>query len=321
MSSTPIEYRSTDASAPTLAGNTSGSLNALLRAILVNGYSGKTAAGWTEPFAESGNVAVFRNNSSVGNGAYFRINDNALDSGKTAAIRGYMAKTDVTDAGTDPFPTTAQESPGLYIRKTGTASSAVRSWWALACRRWIYLGIDSEDAGLASTAIYFFGDIESLRSDDIYHSAIIAGINLAPSTAAARTQFGLTASNLVSSAPSLRNYFARNYGQAPGSTQFDLLAPAPGLNTLGGTSNSPSYPHPVNNGLLYSKVAIKEAIGLVRGYMPNFYTPWHDNALTDLSTFTALPPLGVNVLVKHNRPTAATVTTQGDFMFDVQTTN
>jgi predicted chitinase len=40
------EYMSTDAGAPVLDGN-AGSMNTVLRAILVNGYGAKPAAGWT----------------------------------------------------------------------------------------------------------------------------------------------------------------------------------------------------------------------------------------------------------------------------------
>lgn len=42
-------YRSTDAGAPVLS-NSNGSLIAVLKACLVDGYSSKASAGWTAPF-------------------------------------------------------------------------------------------------------------------------------------------------------------------------------------------------------------------------------------------------------------------------------
>ena len=65
-------YSSTDASAPVLTGQV-GSLIAVLDACLVNGYGTKTAAGWTKPFADASNTAVYRSGS--GSRAFFRFFD------------------------------------------------------------------------------------------------------------------------------------------------------------------------------------------------------------------------------------------------------
>ena len=127
MSATPIIYDSTDASAPVIDGQT-GSLITALRAILVSGYGAKAAAGWSEPFTAAANIAVFRNNSTVGSGTYMRIDDagSTAATGKTAVVRNYSAMTALS-TGTNPYPSVAQESTGLFIRKSEAATSAARS--------------------------------------------------------------------------------------------------------------------------------------------------------------------------------------------------
>lgn len=62
-----------DASAPTLTGQ-AGSLIALLKAVLVNGYGAKSGLGWTLEYENvGGTIAVFRNNPNEGTGTYLRV--------------------------------------------------------------------------------------------------------------------------------------------------------------------------------------------------------------------------------------------------------
>jgi len=133
-------YRSTDAGAPTLSGNTA-SLIPLLDAILVNGYGSKPAAGWTKPFSDT-NKAVYRNAANAIARSYFRVVDTAANF--VAKVRGYDTMSDI-DTGTGPFPTPGDISgDGLSIPKSNAVNSTVRAWIAAADERTLVLFVQHD---------------------------------------------------------------------------------------------------------------------------------------------------------------------------------
>lgn len=75
---TVTAYFSTDASAPTLTGTT-GSLVALLDAILVNGYGAKAAAGWS--IAYTGTSKRDYKQGTGSNGYYLDVDDSGPGGG------------------------------------------------------------------------------------------------------------------------------------------------------------------------------------------------------------------------------------------------
>lgn len=317
MSATPIIYSSSDAGAPVWAGTSASSL-AVLRAFLVTGYGSKAAAGWTEPFASAGNVAVFRNNSSVGTGAYYRFDDNNVSSGRSATFRGYKSMSALS-TGTGEFPTVAQEAAGLYIRKSAASSSTARAWWAIACRRWAYLFVDSNSVGLAGAQVYFFGDIDSMRPGDAYHCAIAGGRIADPSTSAMCTLF---ANNTVAAStnPSGANtgmYLAGGYNQVASATAVGLLAPYGTAGLIGGSTGY-AYPHPVNTGLLFGRVLVQESSYTARGWMPGLLAPWHNRVLADLTTLVDVPAAGKTSVSKLWSPRPDGLA-GGEMLFDTST--
>ena len=57
-------YSSSDVGGPGLITGTTGSLITVLDACLVNGYSGKSAAGWTKPLGTlSGSISAYQQGS------------------------------------------------------------------------------------------------------------------------------------------------------------------------------------------------------------------------------------------------------------------
>jgi hypothetical protein len=128
---TPVVYKSIDAGAVSsglVCNGTPGSLIAILDAVLVNGYPGKSAAGWTKEYSGT-NLAAYRmGTGSTSVRMYLRVDD----SGSTSArIRGYVSMTDV-DTGVEPFPTNAQFNGGVYSWKSDTADSVARPWVVIA---------------------------------------------------------------------------------------------------------------------------------------------------------------------------------------------
>lgn len=169
----PTVYRSTDTSAPVLTGQV-GSLISLLDACLVNGYDTQPAAGWSKAFSGT-NAASYKQGAASGADCYLDVNDNAAGAGSAqeSTVRGYEAMTAVA-TGTNPFPTTAQQaSPGLFIRKSSTASSTARAWVLIADDKTFHLFIQSGDLAGAYQA-FSFGEVYSFQSADAYR-AVIAG--------------------------------------------------------------------------------------------------------------------------------------------------
>jgi len=166
-------YRSSDASAPTLDGQ-AGSLITVLDACLVNGYGVLPAAGWTKAFSGT-NQGDYR--MGAGLQYYMSINDNApgAGTGKEARVRGYEAMTALA-TGTNPFPTAAQATNGLFIRKSNTADATARTWVVLADQRTVFMFVLTTDSAGVYLA-WTFGEIFSKKSvTDVGGAILIARV-------------------------------------------------------------------------------------------------------------------------------------------------
>ena len=88
-------FKATDSGAPAATLNVAGQLAAILRACLIDGYgTGEDykapVGGWSEPFAEANNVAVFR--ADTGNRQFYQIQDS---SAAGAPFRAYESMSDI----------------------------------------------------------------------------------------------------------------------------------------------------------------------------------------------------------------------------------
>lgn len=173
-------YKSTDGSAPVLTGQT-GSLVALLDAILVNGYGAKTAAGWTKPFSATNKGAYLQNLTGSNNtsGMYLYVDDTGPGAGaaREARVCGFETMTVITPTGTGQFPTAAQSTIGvgtLVARKSTTADATARPWFCVANGQTFYLFIESGDSTApTATTTLCFGDFKSFKAADQYAVILI----------------------------------------------------------------------------------------------------------------------------------------------------
>lgn len=166
-------YRSTDTGAPSLSG-TNGSLVALLKACLVDGYGAKAAAGWTEEYAGA-NKSAFR--QGAGCGYYLRVQDDGPGAGGAleARVVGYRTMTSV-DNGSNAFPLTTQMANGLFVRKSATADATTRQWFVFADSKTAHIMIFTGDTSGVCFA-WSFGDfVPFYRSSDGH--CMIAGRTL-----------------------------------------------------------------------------------------------------------------------------------------------
>jgi hypothetical protein len=161
-------YRYSDTSAPALSG-TAGALVTVLDAVLVNGYGSKAAAGWTKPYSGT-NQASYR--LGAGTQFYLNVDDNGpgAGTGKEARIRGYETMTAYA-TGTNLFPTAAQLSNGIFVRKSASLDTVTRAWVIFADARTMYMFVLTGDS--ANTYLgWMFGDFYSYKSADVYNCLI-----------------------------------------------------------------------------------------------------------------------------------------------------
>ena len=83
-------YRWDDPDAPVLSNPSAGSLIGVLDACLVDGYTGKTGAGWTKAFSGT-NLAAYR--QGAGSMCYLRVDDGT--GSFKVKMRGYESMTDI----------------------------------------------------------------------------------------------------------------------------------------------------------------------------------------------------------------------------------
>lgn len=287
---TVVVYSSNDASAPSLSG-TANSLANLLNACLVTGYGTKAAAGWAREFLGT-NKAVFR--AASGNRMRLRVDDTGS---QEARVVGYETMTDV-DTGTNPFPTTAQVSGGMYVRKSDTADATVRSWYMVATDLLFHLFIDtgapSADPATAATAArcsgMTFGQFTSYKAGDTYNTIIIAQVNTGTSVA---RQGAINAS--TSFAAVTGHFMPRNAAATVGSITASkclaMLSHHGDQSTIGvgAATTTPAYPDNVSGGLLLTPILVEEANGsspAVRGLLPGLWAPVHINPANHFDTLS-----------------------------------
>jgi hypothetical protein len=216
-------YKSTDGSAPVLSG-TVGSLVALLDACLVTGYGAKVAAGWTKPFTGA-NKAAFQ--QGIGsNQMYLRVQDDAPGAGgaREARIVGYETMSDV-DTGTNPFPTVAQFTNGMFARKSTSLNATARPWVVVADARTVYWFNQPGDTTTTDllTDSYVgcgFGEFYSFQINDAYRVFIIGRPTEGVGANLIGGGLGLRSANVTLA--DIGHYIARGHTGTAGAVQVGI---------------------------------------------------------------------------------------------------
>lgn len=295
---TVIAYFSTDASAPTLTGAT-GSLVALLDAILVNGYGAKAAAGWS--IAYTGTSKRDYKQGTGANGYYLDVDDSGPGGGsyREARMRGYETMT-ALGTGTQAFPTTGQSSFGVVCRKSNTADATARPWYAVADATCFHLFVDTGDYINPSFSMGFsFGDIYSYKSGDIYNTVIIGrgGENSSNYAYEALSTLCFSSNILNGALQSVYGtpgqYIDRMWSGTGSSVPFNkfssqMAGNASGNNAVGpcgGGSCPISYPNGPDAALELAPIWIGHT-NAVRGYLKGLWAPLHYRPCAHGDTFS-----------------------------------
>lgn len=271
--------------------------------------SSKTAPlGWTKPYSGINKAAYLPAASYVQ--CYLRVLDDSTTptsaNGRWAKVRGYETMSDV-DTGTGLFPTTEQSANGLSINKSSTSDSTARAWWLIGDGGIFYLGPFWHASYLTMADGYVFGDINSLKSGDGYSSLIAAQpSDTLPSYPGSGYGFA-TLDNAAG------RYLARDYTQLGSAVTVTWLGDHGISTTLG--YGGLTYPHPIDNGLLFAPVGVKESAGMRSRALPGLYQPLHVTPLAPLATVTDIPDLPERTLQAMSGSTYGGYT--GQALFDI----
>jgi hypothetical protein len=286
-------YASTDAGAGN-PGNLTGQAGDLLRVldlVLVNGYTGKAAAGWSKPFANAGNIGCYKNASTANGGSGFGvvINDNGANitsTYKEAWATGWESIAGVgspVGTGSGQFPTPAQllTSGHVVVRKSLTADGTGRAWTCYADSLTFYLFIYSGDVAGQAFPLWF-GDFFSLAGSSDAFRGMIMGRAIENSAGTGTTNqnddvlwaLGGTPANTVG------QYAARSYGGGGTSIQvvpmgaYGLLPGISAQRTANvGALTAPNGP---DNSYYLPPIWVGEIIaGVLRGRFRGLYHSAH----------------------------------------------
>jgi hypothetical protein len=177
------KYSYLDPSGPGVLFGAVGEVIRVLDACLVNGYTGKAAAGWTKPFSNSSNMGCYKQNGGAGMTLFVNDNGpNVTSTGKEAWVVGWESMTAVSSpvgTGYGQFPLPGQQLTTGHgvIRKSALADGTTgRTWFVFADATTCYLFINAGDSAGVYNGILLFGDIYTPKSSDLYRCLIASGV-------------------------------------------------------------------------------------------------------------------------------------------------
>ena len=201
--------------------------------------------GWTKVYSGT-NKAVYKPSAVEASSALLRVDDTGTT---VARVRMYETMSDI-DNGTNPSPTDAKVSGGLYWWKSALASADTRRYTIFGDSRNLYLGMApySTSAMAPIHTVHAFGDLDSYKSGDAY-CGFVLGDTAVPSGTVWGNVFAQDPEN-NETMQIMRSH--TGIGVSAGASRKALVG------TEGGTSgNDPrlgAFPAPANNGLFLSRM-------------------------------------------------------------------
>lgn len=246
----------------------------------------RAPAGFTKTYSGT-NKAAYRSNDTGGTRPYLQVIDDASTAGaaREAKVRGYLTMTDV-DTGSEPFPTAAQQSAGLYAYKSATADTTNRPWVLITNGKTFYFqaSMDQSPPGMQASGghlwFFGFGDIISSRPVDSYKAFLAANnaANQQVTTTVSSCANGMLAPAIRTANPSIAcSYIVRSYNQVTGAVIMNQMGHGWDQNAVGTLGIFP-YPHTPDNGFMMTQLLCMQG-GVLRGVMPGVYEALHGRVL------------------------------------------
>jgi len=224
---------------------------------------------WTNPYSGT-NVEVFR--PAAGPQHYLRMSEtnSSPDATTNGRIRAYESMTDATDSGTNPYPSDAQVSGGLYFYK-GSATGTY-GWCIVASESHFYMWRSySTTAALSNAVCFGFGAFQSHVSGESYNSILMAGN--ATSTTANRAL--VTYTSALTNSGVTNHIVARNYAGTAGGVLSHLVSNYGESASLG----DKPYPDTVSSAMTLGTLELLEdSENSTRGFVNGLYQWCHSTS-------------------------------------------
>jgi hypothetical protein len=302
-------YKSTDAGAPTLTGQV-GSLIAVLRACLVDGFGSNPPLGWSIPYTDGNNPplrAHFRQAPKTGWAQYdIEVKDDGSTSmgvdPKFAEAWGWSNATGL-GAGSIAFP--VRTSAGMITMKSSTADSTPRRWLLVGTdRSFIFVDYHEYIQATSGVEAWFFGDLIPLGPNDVWavalHGATID-----------QYQYSLSKAGMADTS-STTSAMPYTFQGAPGPVAFERTWFYGGVSVSDDTVGNGRLPYPNNpdgKGYIERPLVIEYVVERhYRAILPGFWAPYHNwklnDAIRDWMTFTGYGDLAGRsfIVVKSGTP-------------------
>lgn len=202
--------------------------------------------GWTKVYTGT-NKAVYKPSDVEASSALLRVDD----SGTTVArVRMYETMSDI-DTGTNPAPTDAKVSGGLYWWKSDVASAATRRYTIFGDSRNLYLGMAPYATSSVAPihTVHAFGDLDSYKSGDAYPGFIL-GDFATPNTNNTHGNVFVQDPENNEAMQIMRSH--TGLGAAVTASRKALCGTSAG--TSGNDTRMGAFPAPANNGLFLSRM-------------------------------------------------------------------
>jgi hypothetical protein len=315
----------------TIGGGSPAGINIAMRintvtsstAIIVTGPGGlgaitgtltyqKSSLGWSRPFAAGTNSQSYRAPNSAGGRCYLQVIDNGATAGGAKEAQVYAAEVLTADstpnngggAGSGQFPTVAQSASGLACRKSATSDATVRAWTLFGDDKLFYFLPQTGDSTDRGTG-FAFGAFPSVKAGDAWNTFIGGFVSFN----SLQAMGGHTASQALNTTPTSVGgmYIARGSSQIGGSVSGAIsIGMAASVAPGGSTYGVLAFPNGPDNGLyVYPQPVILDALGSLRGRMPAWYGPMHNQPLslwdrvTGVSGFTGVTFTAVGVYTNN----------------------
>lgn len=215
-------------------------------------------AAWTKPFSGT-NLASYKTGAGS-NGRYLRVDDTTTSASR---VKAYETMTDV-NTGTGIFPTDTQQTGGLYLQKSASATSY--AWDIIADEKAAHMFFHNG----TNRQYHFFGDFPSMKSGDLFNTLI----NFPPASTASSTD--TITHNSSTAATTSGHYIARPHTQTGSSLAVGaMLDRNSGQTTSGVSSGALPYPCPIDGNLHLSNLLLTDPSVGFRGTIPGYWAPLH----------------------------------------------
>lgn len=220
------------------------------------------ALGWTKAFSGT-NKAAYKSGDAGASQCLLRVDD----SGTTVArVTGFETMSDV-DTGTNVFPTSTQQSGGLFWGKSDAASATTKQWHLVGDTRFFMLFMGTQNTVSLSVnnqgaCSHAFGDGIPWNTADAFPCILIGSILTPVSSSGLAEDLDAPSTSITTTV--VGTFMPRSYTQIGTSVAVGKVAKGVFQSNVrsGAVSSNAPFPNGPNNGVIVARVVVNEPAGI-----------------------------------------------------------